>query len=76
MILFELCVLKQTRTSVNWKLWALLKLFALIYCVGYILFLCAVAQEMSLWVCINVNKLKKIKTKVFWDNVILLKLIS
>ncbi len=29
------------------------------YCVGYILFLFAMGQEMRLWVCINVNKLKK-----------------
>ncbi len=29
-------------------IWALLKLFAQIYFVGYILFLCAVAQEKSL----------------------------
>ncbi len=37
------------------------------------MFICAVAQEMSLSL-INVNKLKN-KTKVFWDNVILFKLI-
>ncbi len=65
MILSELCVLKQTRTSVTENYLSFIKLFALIYCVGYILFLCAVAQEMSLWVCINVNKLKKIKPKFF-----------
>ncbi len=67
MILSELCFLKQTRTSVKVALqmfklktiWTLLKLFELIYCVGYIFFLCVVAQEMRPWVCLNVNKLKK-----------------
>ncbi len=43
-------------------IWALLKLFALIYCVGYILFLCAVAE-----------KAEKNKTKDFGDNVYLVK---
>ncbi len=38
------------------NIWTI-KLFALIYCVGYILFLCAVTREMSIWVCININKL-------------------
>ncbi len=48
----------------------LLKLFALIYCVGYFYFHCAF---LFLWVCKNKQK---IKLKVFWGNVILLKRIS
>ncbi len=74
MILSELCVLKRTR-----KLKTYLSFIKIIctdlLCWIYFVPLYSGSGDES-WVCINVNKLKKNKTNVFLDNVILLKLIS
>ncbi len=69
MILSELCVLKRTRTSVNWKLFILLKYFIKTICTDllcwiYFVPLCSGSEDeaLSLYKC---QQAEKIKPKFF-----------